>query len=73
MLIAFLINDQEDWKDWREAMSRAPGKSVIHIADMEPDLHAHEYEREDAVDEVDTFDDDELDDSGAGNETREQS
>lgn len=64
MLIAFLIKDEDDWKDWRKAMSKASGKPVVHVADKEPSLHGHGMERNSAVDEVETLDDDDDDDNG---------
>ena len=61
MLIAFLIKDEEDWKSWRRAIGDASGKPVVHVADSEPSLHGHGTERQSAVDDVETFDDDEGD------------
>ena len=61
MLIAFLIKDEEDWKSWRRGISDASGKPVVHVADSEPSLHGHGTERQSAVDDVETFDDDEGD------------
>ncbi len=57
MLIGFLIRDESDWKSWRRAVGEAEGKPVIHIANTQPPLHGHGSEREDAVDDVETFDD----------------
>jgi cysteine protease ATG4 len=61
MLLAFLIRNEEDWKAWRRSVSQVSGKAVIHVADVEPALHGHGVEREGAVDEVETFDDDDDD------------
>ncbi|KAK3168033.1 Cysteine protease atg4 [Lepraria neglecta] len=61
MLLAFLIKDEKDWKSWRRAVGDASGKPVVHVADTEPSLHGHGTERESAVDDVETFDDDEGD------------
>jgi cysteine protease ATG4 len=57
MLIGFLIRDEEDWKKWRATVSKAPGKSIIHVADSEP-VHTSSLsmERPGAIDEVETFD-----------------
>jgi cysteine protease ATG4 len=63
MLIAFLIRDEEDWRNWREAVNYVQGKTIIHIADREPALHGMGVEREGAVDEVETFDDEDDDDT----------
>ena len=57
MLLAFLIIDEDDWRRWREAITAAPGKAVVHIADKAPSLHGHSIERQSAVDEVETLDD----------------
>ena len=57
MLIAFLIRDEEDWKNWRRALGIASGKPVVHVADEEPSLHGHGTVRKSAVDDVETFDD----------------
>ncbi|KAI9717427.1 MAG: Cysteine protease atg4 [Candelaria pacifica] len=62
MLIAFLIRDAEDWKTWRQSVSRIQGKSVIHVADIGPALHGLGSERESAIDEVESVDEDEDDD-----------
>ena len=60
MLLAFLIRDETDWMKWRHEMSNVPGKPVLHIGDREP-VFQEEGEREGAVDEVETLDDDEGD------------
>ena len=70
MLIAFLIKDENDWKDWRQALARSSGKPIVHIADREP-VHGLGAERPGAVDDVETFDDeDEEDDGVAGEQDR---
>lgn len=57
MLIAFLIKDEADWREWRQAVAKTSGKSVIHVADSEPPLHSQGIERSSAVDDIETFDD----------------
>ena len=57
MLIAFLIKDDDDWRDWRQAIGKASGKSIVHVADTEPSLHGLGIERSSAVNDVETFDD----------------
>lgn len=64
MLIAFLIRDEADWKNWRDAVSHVQGKAVVNVADGDSALHGHGAGRESAVDDVETFDDDD-----SGNET----
>ncbi|KAL9615510.1 MAG: hypothetical protein Q9167_000023 [Letrouitia subvulpina] len=61
MLIAFLIRDMDDWKTWREAITKSPGKPIIHIADKEPDMHIQGAEKENAIDDVEVFDENEDD------------
>ena len=61
MLIAFLIRDEEDWKNWRRAIESVEEKAVVHVADKDPLLHGLGTEREGAIDEVETFDDDDVD------------
>ncbi|KAL1620295.1 Cysteine protease atg4 [Diplodia seriata] len=56
MLIAFLIRDETDWRNWRKAVTEVHGKPVIHVADSEPVIHGGQ-EREGAIDEVEAFDD----------------
>ena len=66
MLIAFLIRDEADWKSWRDAVSQVQGKAVVHVADRESALHGHGPGRESAVDDVETFDDEESGEEGDG-------
>lgn len=57
MLIAFLIRDEANWRDWKKAVTDINGKSVVHVADTEPALHGHGTERASAVDDVEALDD----------------
>lgn len=59
MLIAFLIRDEADWQNWRQAISQTKGKPVVHVADTEPRYHGTSAERAEAVAEVESFDDEE--------------
>jgi len=61
MLIAFLIRDENDWKDWRQAVQEVQGKAVIHVADQDPAGLGLGGERNGAIDEVETFDDEDDD------------
>jgi len=63
MLLAFLIRDENDWKDWRESVKNVQGKAVIHVADNDPALHGLGVERDAAIDEVETFDDEDDNDT----------
>ena len=58
MLIAFLLKDEEDWRDWKRQMEMVSGKNVVHVAAARPSGQGHSAERDGAVDEVQTFDDD---------------
>ena len=62
MLIAFLIEDERDWRSWRGAVSEVKGKPVVHVADTEPTLHSKGLERASAVDDVEILDDDDEED-----------
>ena len=59
MLIGFLIRGWSEWESWRRAVGKVGGKPVVHVADTEPKLHAQSFERENAMDDVFTFDDEE--------------
>lgn len=61
MLIGFLIRDEADLHEWRKSVSDIPKgqKAIIHVADKEPSAMAGASPRESAIDEVETFDDDE--------------
>ena len=63
MLIAFLIQSEDDWKSWRRGVQEVQGKAVIHVADRDPTLHGLGVERDGAIDEVETFDDTDDDDT----------
>lgn len=58
MLIAFLIRSPEDFQDWKEGVRSVQGKSVVHVQDKEPLPRGQE--REGAVDEVESWDEDGL-------------
>ncbi|KAL9584839.1 MAG: hypothetical protein Q9212_001871 [Teloschistes hypoglaucus] len=57
MLIGFLIRDEEDWYKWRKSVTEVQGKAVIHVADKEPSIHGLDAECQSAMDDVETFDD----------------
>ncbi|KHJ33782.1 putative cysteine protease atg4 [Erysiphe necator] len=62
MLIAFLIRSEKDWMDWRKNIQEFEGKAIIRVADVNPFHSGHVAGRNDAVDEVETFDDENEDD-----------
>ncbi|CZS92639.1 hypothetical protein WAI453_006634 [Rhynchosporium graminicola] len=63
MLIAFLIRDEKDWREWRQSVQEVQGKAIIHVANQEPTLQGVGTERAGAIDEVETFDDEDDDDT----------
>lgn len=58
MLIAFLIQSEDDWNNWKRAVNKAQGKRIVHIAERDPALYSLGVERDGAIDEVESFDDD---------------
>ncbi|KAK6543211.1 Cysteine protease atg4 [Orbilia ellipsospora] len=58
MLLAFLIRDERDWQAWKQGVKEVHGKRVVHVSDTTPGLGNPPGMREDAVDDVETFDDD---------------
>jgi len=64
MLFAFLFRDHGEWEDWKRRIAEAQGKAIFHVvAGGAPKDEGGSREREGAVDEVETFDDDD-DDEG---------
>ena len=61
MLIGFLIRNSEDWKNWRKGVIDTRGKPVVQVADAGPPQSNNREERQCAVDDVETFDDEESD------------
>jgi cysteine protease ATG4 len=61
MLIAFLIRDEKDWLIWKKGVQEVQGKVVINVADRAPSLHGVSGERDGAIDEVETFGDEDDD------------
>lgn len=57
MLIAFLIQTEEDWLDWRRCVKHIQGKAVIHVADCNPATRPLASQREAAIDEVEPLSD----------------
>lgn len=65
MLIGFLIRDEDDWQNWRSNVSSAQGKPIVHIADRDPLASGVTGERDGAIDEVESFDDEDEDGADA--------
>lgn len=66
MLISFLIRDEKEWAAWRTGVSCVQGKAVIHVADKAPGVHGTGVERDGAVDEVESCDDETDDETVLG-------
>ncbi|UPX19483.1 Cysteine protease atg4 [Ascochyta rabiei] len=58
MLLAFLVTSEEDYEKWKEGVQSVQGKCVVHVQDHEPAPRGQE--REGAVDEVESWDEDGL-------------
>ena len=70
MLIAFLFKNEQDWDDWRRTVAGAPGKAIFHVLEGEGEQGEQRSgepsgsgERASAIDEVETFDDEDEDDT----------
>ncbi|RKF75864.1 putative cysteine protease atg4 [Golovinomyces cichoracearum] len=59
MLLAFLIRDEKEWRDWSHKIKEEKGKAVVRFIDKDPTICCHDTERDEAIDEVETFDEDE--------------
>ena len=64
MLIGFLIRDEKDWEAWSDEIMSFPGKGIVHIADKDPSQQGLNHERDGAVDDVESFDEDDSEDYG---------
>lgn len=62
MLIGFLIRDKQDWHDWRRSVTGVQGKPVVHVTDREPVMENRDADRQSAVYDVETLDDEDEDD-----------
>ena len=58
MLLAFLVTSEDDYEKWKEGVQSVQGKCVVHVQDREPAPRGQE--REGAVDEVESWDEDGL-------------
>lgn len=59
MLIGFLIRDETDWEDWKRRVRETQGKAIVHVYKETPPTPGG-TERKEAVDEVSTFDDEDV-------------
>lgn len=60
MLIGFLIKDEDDWENWKTDVKHVQGKAVVSVYPHDPAL-GKAPGREGAIDEVETFSDDDGD------------
>ncbi|CAI6338938.1 unnamed protein product [Periconia digitata] len=58
MLLAFLLRNEDDLEKWKESVVSVQGKAIIHVSDTEPPQRGQE--REGAIDEVESFDEEGL-------------
>jgi cysteine protease ATG4 len=62
MLLGFLVRDRDDFEDWRRRVGEVPGKAIVHVHEKEPGYAPGSAgggnERAEAVDEVETMDED---------------
>jgi len=58
MLLGFLVRSREEFDEWRSAVESVQGKAIIHVHEREP-KYTLGVERAGAVDEVETWDEDE--------------
>ncbi|KFY26115.1 hypothetical protein V491_01459 [Pseudogymnoascus sp. VKM F-3775] len=64
MLIGFLIRDEKDWESWSDEIVRFPGKGIVHIAENDPAQQSLGHERDGAIDDVESFDEEDSEDYG---------
>lgn len=58
MLIGFLIQDEDDWEEWKRNVKHVQGKAVIHVAEYDPTHPGGAGGRDGAIDEVEILSDD---------------
>lgn len=58
MLLAFLVTSEAEYDAWKEGVQSVQGKCVVHVQEREPAPRGQE--REGAVDEVESWDEDGL-------------
>jgi cysteine protease ATG4 len=58
MLLAFIIRDEQDLDDWKKGVIDVQGKCIVHVSATEPAPRGQE--RPEAIDEVESFDEDGL-------------
>ncbi|KAL8945323.1 MAG: hypothetical protein Q9211_000153 [Gyalolechia sp. 1 TL-2023] len=53
---------QSDWHEWRRSVTEVQGKPVVHVTDREPVMESQDADRQAAVYDVETLDDEDGDD-----------
>lgn len=71
MLIGFLITDERDWEDWKGRVREAKAKAIVRVCEKSPPGDGEGREREEAVDEVEAFDDTEDEEEEGGDTATE--
>lgn len=66
MLLGFLVRDDADWVDWKRRIADVRGKAIVRVHEKAPPGGGERKEREGAVDEVETFDDETEEEDGDG-------
>ncbi|KAG6014381.1 hypothetical protein E4U43_006603 [Claviceps pusilla] len=59
MLVGFLIQNEEDWFEWKRCVKHVQGKSIIHVADRHPANEQQNISGRSVFDEVEPLSDDE--------------
>jgi len=57
MLLAFLVRDHSDWVQWKKLIQEVDGTQFLHVEAHELNQEPPIGGREDAVSEVESFDD----------------
>ena len=56
MLLAYLIRSEQDWFEWREAMSTEKATSILRVTDLEPSFSGDFQDEVGGVDGVEALD-----------------
>ncbi|KAG5984857.1 hypothetical protein E4U55_002936 [Claviceps digitariae] len=59
MLVGFLIQNEQDWFEWKRCVKHVQGKSIIHVADQHPANEQQNTSGRSVFDEVESLSDDE--------------
>lgn len=64
MLIGFLIQNEDDWVEWKRCVKHVQGKSIIHVADCHPANEIRDATGRSVIDEVELLSDEDGEDGG---------